>query len=59
MTYQYKEYMKKEKVLTFEEEIAIHDEMCREIGSDRTLWSFIMNQSQSLSSMLQYERNGL
>ena len=34
MTYQYGEYLKKEKVLTLEEEIAIHNEIIKEIGTD-------------------------
>ena len=34
MIYQYEEYVKKEKALTFEEEILIHQEMCKEIESD-------------------------
>lgn len=34
MIYQYEEYVKKEKALTFEEEILIHHEMCKEIESD-------------------------
>ena len=34
MKYQYGEYLKKEKVLTLEEELAIHNEIIKEIGTD-------------------------